>query len=221
MEYRFSSLPNGDPGTWYLSAIENRLGSDRVELEYELRTDECRRKGYEVNVTRISHTYAADLRSALYEVVLGYRSHNFDGTGSCSYVEGGESRSVAVAAYVVNGVLFLGDAAIAGRDGTLLNAHWFFSEDTDQNRASLTTCASNGRKANRSPKDQKKYDEAVKLGRVLYGMTKSEVTDAVGDPIRKKKDTLYKKPVQRWDYHGYSLFFDDDGYLARIEGIGY
>ena len=43
------------------------------------------------------------------------------------------------AAYVVNGVLFLGDAAIAGRDGTLLNAHWFFSEDTDQNRASLTT----------------------------------------------------------------------------------
>jgi glyoxylase-like metal-dependent hydrolase (beta-lactamase superfamily II) len=43
------------------------------------------------------------------------------------------------AAYVVNGVLFLGDAAIAGRDGTLLNAHWFFSEDTDQNRASLRT----------------------------------------------------------------------------------
>jgi glyoxylase-like metal-dependent hydrolase (beta-lactamase superfamily II) len=42
------------------------------------------------------------------------------------------------AAYVVNGVLFLGDAAIAGRDGTLQNAHWFFSEDTEQNRASLT-----------------------------------------------------------------------------------
>ena len=41
------------------------------------------------------------------------------------------------AAYVVNGVLFLGDAAIAARDGTLMNAHWFFSEDTDQNRASL------------------------------------------------------------------------------------
>ena len=41
------------------------------------------------------------------------------------------------AAYVVNGVLFLGDAAIAGRDGTLHNAHWFFSDDTEQNRASL------------------------------------------------------------------------------------
>lgn len=41
------------------------------------------------------------------------------------------------AAYVANGVLFLGDAAIAGRDGRLQNAHWFFSEDTDQNRASL------------------------------------------------------------------------------------
>ena len=34
-------------------------------------------------------------------------------------------------------VLFLGDAAIAGRDGILQNAHWFFSDDTDQNRASL------------------------------------------------------------------------------------
>ena len=41
------------------------------------------------------------------------------------------------AAYVVNGVLFLGDAAIADRDGTLQNAHWFFSEDTEQNRGSL------------------------------------------------------------------------------------
>ena len=43
------------------------------------------------------------------------------------------------AAYVVKGVLFLGDAAIAGRDGELQNAHWFFSEDTDRNRASLNT----------------------------------------------------------------------------------
>lgn len=41
------------------------------------------------------------------------------------------------AAYIVNGVLFLGDAAIAGRDGALQNAHWFFSDDTEQNRASL------------------------------------------------------------------------------------
>jgi glyoxylase-like metal-dependent hydrolase (beta-lactamase superfamily II) len=40
-------------------------------------------------------------------------------------------------AYVANGVLFLGDAAIAGRDGTLQNAHWFFSDDTTLNRASL------------------------------------------------------------------------------------
>jgi glyoxylase-like metal-dependent hydrolase (beta-lactamase superfamily II) len=41
------------------------------------------------------------------------------------------------AAYVVNGVLFLGDAALVRRDGTLRNAHAFFSEDVDQNRASL------------------------------------------------------------------------------------
>ena len=42
------------------------------------------------------------------------------------------------AAYVVNGVLFLGDAAYAGRDGTLKNAVWIFSDSQDQNRTSLT-----------------------------------------------------------------------------------
>jgi hydroxyacylglutathione hydrolase len=41
------------------------------------------------------------------------------------------------AAYVVNGVLFLGDAAYAVRGGTLRNAVWMFSENTDQNRTSL------------------------------------------------------------------------------------
>ena len=34
-------------------------------------------------------------------------------------------------------MLFLGDAATARRDGTLMNAHWFFSDDTEQNRVSL------------------------------------------------------------------------------------
>ena len=42
------------------------------------------------------------------------------------------------AAYVVNGVLFLGDAAYARRDGTLANAVWMFSDSQELNRASLT-----------------------------------------------------------------------------------
>jgi glyoxylase-like metal-dependent hydrolase (beta-lactamase superfamily II) len=41
------------------------------------------------------------------------------------------------AAYLVNGVLFLGDAAYAGRDGALKNAVWIFSDSQDQNRSSL------------------------------------------------------------------------------------
>jgi glyoxylase-like metal-dependent hydrolase (beta-lactamase superfamily II) len=41
------------------------------------------------------------------------------------------------AAYVVNGVLFLGDAAYAGKDGSLNNAVWIFSDSQDQNRTSL------------------------------------------------------------------------------------
>ena len=41
------------------------------------------------------------------------------------------------AAYVVNGVLFLGDAALVRRDGTLRNAPALLSEDDDQNTASL------------------------------------------------------------------------------------
>jgi hydroxyacylglutathione hydrolase len=41
------------------------------------------------------------------------------------------------AAYLVKGVLFLGDAAYAGRDGALRNAVWIFSDNQDQNRSSL------------------------------------------------------------------------------------
>lgn len=42
------------------------------------------------------------------------------------------------AAYLVNGVLFIGDAADVSLDGELRGAPWIFSEDTGVNRASLT-----------------------------------------------------------------------------------
>jgi len=45
------------------------------------------------------------------------------------------------AAYLVDGVLFLGDSAGASKDGKILPAPWQFSEDGPQNRASLHTLA--------------------------------------------------------------------------------
>lgn len=44
-------------------------------------------------------------------------------------------------AYLVDGVLLLGDSAVARKDGTLAGAPWFFSEDTDQNARSLAVLA--------------------------------------------------------------------------------
>ncbi|MSO30131.1 MAG: MBL fold metallo-hydrolase [Acidobacteria bacterium] len=41
------------------------------------------------------------------------------------------------AAYLVNGTLFMGDAADASRDGTLVGAPWIFSDSQAENRASL------------------------------------------------------------------------------------
>ena len=41
------------------------------------------------------------------------------------------------AAYLVNGVLFLGDAADATSNGGLRGAPWLFSDDQAQDRASL------------------------------------------------------------------------------------
>jgi glyoxylase-like metal-dependent hydrolase (beta-lactamase superfamily II) len=41
------------------------------------------------------------------------------------------------AAYLVNGVLFLGDSADATSEGQLRGAPWAFSDDAAQNRASL------------------------------------------------------------------------------------
>lgn len=45
------------------------------------------------------------------------------------------------AAYLVNGVLFLGDSAGASKDGRILPAPWAFSDNGAQNRASLKTLA--------------------------------------------------------------------------------
>ena len=41
------------------------------------------------------------------------------------------------AAYFVNGVLFVGDSADIASDGSLIGAPWIFSDDQEQNRASL------------------------------------------------------------------------------------
>jgi glyoxylase-like metal-dependent hydrolase (beta-lactamase superfamily II) len=45
------------------------------------------------------------------------------------------------AAYLAHGVLFFGDSADARKDGTLAPAKFIFSDDTEQNRASLVALA--------------------------------------------------------------------------------
>jgi glyoxylase-like metal-dependent hydrolase (beta-lactamase superfamily II) len=45
------------------------------------------------------------------------------------------------AAYLVNGLLFLGDSADATKEGQLVGARWPVTEDADQNRASLKALA--------------------------------------------------------------------------------
>lgn len=45
------------------------------------------------------------------------------------------------AAYLVDGVLFVGDSASATTEGRIMPAAWFFSEDTTQNRRSLKDLA--------------------------------------------------------------------------------
>ncbi|WP_375766885.1 MBL fold metallo-hydrolase [Archangium gephyra] len=45
------------------------------------------------------------------------------------------------AAYLVNGVLFLGDSADATKDGKLVGAKWPVTESTEENRASLKALA--------------------------------------------------------------------------------
>jgi glyoxylase-like metal-dependent hydrolase (beta-lactamase superfamily II) len=45
------------------------------------------------------------------------------------------------AAYLVSGVLFLGDSAGSSKDGKVLGAPWAFSDDAPQNRASLVALA--------------------------------------------------------------------------------
>ena len=45
------------------------------------------------------------------------------------------------AAYLARGLLFLGDSADANKNGELVPARWIFSDDLEQNRASLKALA--------------------------------------------------------------------------------
>ena len=73
----------------------------------------------------------------------------------------------------------------------------------------------------RTAKDRARIAEAIKRRQVLYAMTKGEVLQSIGKPIRKKSETYYGRERQRWDYNSFSVLFDDDGYVVRLEGAGY
>lgn len=49
--------------------------------------------------------------------------------------------SKGCSAYLINGVLFMGDSAHGKEGGTIREAIWFLSEDIDRNRASLRKLA--------------------------------------------------------------------------------
>ena len=69
--------------------------------------------------------------------------------------------------------------------------------------------------------DKRRIEEAIQRHRVLYAMTQSEVVRSIGQPIRKKSETYYGRRRQRWDYNSFSVYFDDDGFVVRIQGAGY
>lgn len=73
----------------------------------------------------------------------------------------------------------------------------------------------------RTRMDKHRIEEAIRRHGVLYAMTKSEVVRSIGQPIRKKSVTYYGRPRQRWDYNSFSVFFDRDGFVVRIQGAGY
>ena len=68
--------------------------------------------------------------------------------------------------------------------------------------ALLAACGSPNKKPppTRTSMDKRRIEEAIQRHRVLYAMTQSEVVRSIGQPIRKKSETYYGRPRQRWDY---------------------
>jgi len=87
----------------------------------------------------------------------------------------------------------------------------------------LAACGTTGKKPPpvRTAQDRQRIAAAIERGEVLYSMTKSEVGKSVGKPLRKKRVRFYSRWRQRWDYNSFSVFFDGDGFVVRIEGAGY
>ena len=73
----------------------------------------------------------------------------------------------------------------------------------------------------RTERDKQRVAAAIEKHEVRIGMTKSEVIQSIGKPMRKKSVRFYGRPRQRWDYSSFSVFFTEDGFVVLYEGAGY
>jgi hypothetical protein len=63
---------------------------------------------------------------------------------------------------------------------------------------------------------------AIESGRVMVGMTKEQVTMALGHPLKKENPNLLTSPMWRYYYGSFDeifIVFDTDGTVRAIEGL--
>jgi hypothetical protein len=63
---------------------------------------------------------------------------------------------------------------------------------------------------------------AIASGRVMVGMTKEQVTMALGHPLKKENPNLLTSPMWRYYYGSFDeifVVFDTDGTVRAIEGL--
>ena len=83
----------------------------------------------------------------------------------------------------------------------------------------LVACQGSGEKKKeykRSPELDARYKAAVKEGVAKIGMTRAEVEQAIGKPLRKDTVKVRDKRYERWNYTFSELHFDRDGYCVRM-----
>ncbi|MDH3590554.1 MAG: hypothetical protein OER88_01655 [Planctomycetota bacterium] len=91
----------------------------------------------------------------------------------------------------------------------------------------LAACGSTGStdaekdsQQDRSPRDQMRYEQAVAEGRILYGMSKAEVTQAWGQPARTRRVMFRGRKRENWVYAFSDIYFDEGGFVTGYSTAG-
>lgn len=72
----------------------------------------------------------------------------------------------------------------------------------------LAAACNTARAPKRTESQQADYDRAIKEGRILRGMKKSEVRQIRGSPQRRDRVTRMGGQVERWVYPWDEIYFD-------------